>query len=78
MLVLTTKTVIIVKGDMHMKANQNIRKMIETRRLKHCEIANKIGVSESTFCRWMRTELPPEKKAKIEKAIQEIAKEVYA
>ena len=30
MLVLTTKTVIIVKGDIHMKSNQNIRKMIET------------------------------------------------
>ena len=54
------------------KCNKDIREMIENRRLRYYEIADKLGVNCFTFSRWLRTELNSEKKKEIIKAIQEI------
>ena len=54
--------------------NLDIRIKIKENRLCHYEVANKIGISEYTFCRWLRTELPEEKRALVLKAIEEILK----
>lgn len=59
------------------KANKEIREKLARYRIRQCEVADQLNITEFTLCRWLRTELPPEKKAKIEKAIQEIVKELY-
>lgn len=39
-------------------------------------VANEIGVAEITLYRWLRTELPEDKKAAILAAIEKLSKEV--
>ena len=39
------------------------------------EIAQKVGVTPSYLCTWMRTEMPEEKKQRIFAAIEELKKE---
>ena len=41
--------------------------------VKHWQIAEKLGVSEITFSRWLRKELSADKKEKIKQAIKEVA-----
>lgn len=48
-----------------MKANQEIRKALKASGMKHWELAVAIGVDETTICRWLRKELPDEKKSHI-------------
>lgn len=60
------------------KANREIRAIIKKRRLHNYEIAEKLKVSEYTFCRWMRNELDPEHKAKVEKAVEEVTQELLS
>ncbi|MDR3589275.1 MAG: hypothetical protein P4N41_06395 [Negativicutes bacterium] len=38
----------------------------------HYEVAEAMGIAEFTFCRWLRRELPPEKKALIIAAIEKL------
>lgn len=45
-----------------LKANQEIRKALKASGMKHWELAVAIGVDETTICRWLRKELPDEKK----------------
>ena len=45
--------------------NDSLRKEIFESGLKHWQIANAMGVHEATFSRWLRTELPTEKKEQI-------------
>lgn len=45
-----------------LKANQEIRKALKMSGMKHWELAAAIGVDETTICRWLRKELPDEKK----------------
>lgn len=52
--------------------NIEIRKMIKILRLHHYEIAERIGISETTFCVWLRNELTDERRAKVMKAIEEL------
>lgn len=52
--------------------NMDIRDLIIKRRLKHYEVANALGINECTFSKWLRTELPEEKKEHIKKVIMEI------
>lgn len=54
-------------------SNIDIREEIKTNGLAHYQVAEKIGVSEFTFSRWMRKELPAEKKIIIFKAIGELS-----
>lgn len=55
------------------KANEEIRRMLFENDIKHYALAKKINVSEATFCRWLRNELPPKKKQEIINAINELA-----
>lgn len=57
-----------------MQANQTIRQLIATKRLKHYEVAMALGVSEYTLCKWLRTELTPDRKRKVENAIDKAIK----
>lgn len=52
--------------------NNDIRQMIKILRLRHYEIANRIGISETTFCVWLRNELTDERRDKVMKAIEEL------
>ena len=61
-----------------MKANKEIRDIVEANRIKFCEIADQIGIADTTLCRWMRVEMKPDQRAKVEKAIKEITKKLYS
>ena len=58
-----------------MKANMEIRKTAQRSGVLHCEIADKLGISESWFCKKLRKELSEEEKMKIIRIIGEIASE---
>jgi len=49
--------------------NLDIRLKIKKNRLCHYEIAQQIGISEVTFCVWLRKELSEERKTKVLQAI---------
>lgn len=53
-------------------ANAEIRTLIFEHRLKHYEVASRMHISESTFSRWLRKELPLEKKQEVLKAINDL------
>lgn len=57
-----------------MKANQEIREKIFKNRFKHWEVADKAGISDSRLSVWLRTPMNEERKARIEKAIEELTK----
>lgn len=61
-----------LRGGITMKANEEIRKLIEKNRLKYWEVAYTIGISPSWFTVWMRTPMDEEKKQRTLKAINEI------
>ena len=48
--------------------------MIKQNRLRHYEVAEEIGISEFTFCKWLREELPEEKKKIVIAAIDRIVR----
>lgn len=52
--------------------NENIRAKIKKSRIMQYEIANCLGISEYTLCRWLRKELTPEQSERILAAIEEI------
>ncbi len=52
--------------------NADIREMIKILRLHHYEVADCIGISETTFCVWLRNELTDERRKKVMKAIEEL------
>jgi predicted XRE-type DNA-binding protein len=52
--------------------NIDIRNLIAQKRLKHYEVAEALGVEDSTFSRWLYHELPEEKKKRIIEAINSI------
>lgn len=52
--------------------NIDIRQIIKAHRLHHYEIADHIGISESTFCVWLRNELTGERREKVMRAIEEL------
>ena len=55
-------------------ANIDIRYEIMKSGLKNYQVATMLGVTETTFSRWLRTELPAEKKKEILEAIDKLAK----
>ncbi len=57
--------------------NQEIREKIDKCGIRQFEVAAACGVSEFTFSRWLREELPPDKKERVEIAIEKIIKEKY-
>ncbi len=52
--------------------NMEIRQAIEKKRLKYYEVAEACGVSLFTFSHWLQTEMKPEKKTEVLKAIKGI------
>ena len=60
------------------KANKEIREKLARYRIRQCEVADQLGITEFTLCRWLRTELKPDQRAKVEKAIEEITKKLYS
>jgi len=59
-----------------MENNIEIRNAIFSNNIKKWEIASKLGVTDSTFSRMLRTELSKEKKEKILDIIKNYGKEV--
>lgn len=53
--------------------NQDIRNEAKEKGVFLYEVAHKLGVSEPTMVRWLRFELPADKKAKILKTISELS-----
>lgn len=53
-------------------ANLEIREEIRKSRLFHYEIVDALGVSESAFSKWLRSEMDAERKEKIIRAIESI------
>lgn len=60
---------------MQKKANQEIREKIFFNRLRNWEVSEQIGISDSRLSVWLRTPLNDERKARVEKAIDELLKE---
>ena len=58
---------------MNSKPNADIRTAIRESNLCQYQVAEKIGVSEFTFIRWMRNELSDERKQRILAAIKELS-----
>lgn len=50
--------------------NEEIRRAIEDKQLRHYEVAEFLGMSESAFCRLLRKQITPEQKAEILKSIE--------
>lgn len=67
-------SIIIRRKEFEIMCNLVIRKAIEHANVKHWEVASYLGVSDTTFCRWLRKELPKDKQADILNAIKELSK----
>ena len=59
------------------KANKEIREKLARYRIRQCAVADQLRITEFTLCSWLRTELKPDRKAKVEAAINEIVKKIY-
>jgi len=58
--------------------NNQLRNKIKKENLKYWRIANAIGITDSTFSRWLRTPLNDERKQRVLDAINELTKEIKA
>ena len=52
--------------------NLDVRLKIKQNRLCHYEVAREMGVSEFTFCKWLRKEMSEDKKKLVLSAIDKI------
>lgn len=52
--------------------NQRIRTEIKRRGLSHWEVADALGIHETTFCKWLRHELPDAEQERILKVMDEM------
>ncbi|WP_028518165.1 hypothetical protein [Ruminococcus flavefaciens] len=57
--------------------NVEIRSLIKQNRLFYYEVAEKIGIAEATFCKWLRKELTADQKQKVLFAINELSGRQY-
>ena len=57
------------------KANADIKALMKERKVCQWKVALTIGISEQSLIRWLRTELPEEKKTAIVAAIEQLSKE---
>lgn len=69
--------VLTQRGENMEKANKEIREKLARYRIRQCEVADQLNITEFTLCRWLRTELSPERKAKVESAIEDITRKIY-
>ncbi|EPI25479.1 hypothetical protein D352_00354 [Enterococcus faecium LA4B-2] len=63
------------KRGVYMKANAKIRERIESNRILYWEVADKVGIAQSNLSVWLRTEMRDDRKARVEKAIDELLAE---
>lgn len=54
--------------------NLDVRLKIKQSRLCHYEVAREIGISEFTFCKWLREELNEERKKLVLSAIDKLTR----
>lgn len=54
------------------KANSDIRMAADQSGIKLWQIASRLGVTDTTLCKWMRKELPEDKKEQIFNVIREL------
>ncbi|WP_333604121.1 hypothetical protein [Lactobacillus acetotolerans] len=59
-----------------MKANEDIRQRIDNARLRKWEVAEKVGISDGRFSVWLRKPFTDEQKKRVEKAIDELTKQI--
>lgn len=52
--------------------NVDIRAQIEKKRLKYYEVAEVVGIDESTLSKWMRKELDGERRKRVLDAIRKL------
>ena len=52
--------------------NEQIRTVMHRSGVKQWEVAEQLGISEFTYCRWSRSELPDDKKVQILQAISDV------
>lgn len=57
------------------EANREIRIIIGQNLLKYWQVAERLGISDATFSRWLRTPLREDRKMRVEKAIGELLEE---
>lgn len=57
-------------------ANKEIRKAARVADIPLWRIAAELGISEPTMTRWLRTELPEERRLQVLTAIEKLSKEV--
>lgn len=54
-------------------ANSEVRQAIARARIRHYELAQKIGISAFTLSVWLRTELSPERLERVLNAIKQLS-----
>ncbi len=55
--------------------NKDIRELIKKKRVFYYEVAEALGVTATTFSKWLQRELPEERKNLIRSAVEKILKE---
>lgn len=53
--------------------NEQIRTVMHRSGVKQWEVAEQLGISEFTYSRWLRSELPDDKKVQILQAISDVS-----
>lgn len=65
------------KGALKMnKCNLDIRQKIKDAGFPLWFVADRIGIADTTFSKWLRKELPDDKKKQILKAIEELKRDI--
>lgn len=55
-------------------ANEQIRRIAAEKGVPHWKIADRLGVVDTTFCKWLRKELPKEKRDRVLEIISDLEK----
>lgn len=55
--------------------NATIRNEILNNSLKYWQVADMVGISDTTFSKWLRKPLSDERKARVERAINELTQQ---
>lgn len=53
--------------------NTEIRKAIDAAGLRYWQVAEELGVADTTFTKWLRKELPDEKRIQVMAAIEKLS-----
>ena len=54
--------------------NKDIKKLFQSHGLKQWQVAEAMGISETTLCVWLRHELPPKRLKHIQEAVYKLSK----